>query len=138
MRVRLFQSVACMAVLLTALPVMAHHAFSAEFERDKPVTFKGTVVKMAWTNPHSWLYVAVKGPDGQVEEWAFEGSAPNAMIRAGWNRESIKPGTEVIVSGYRAKDGGLRANLREVTLADGKKLFSGSQEAGGPEESKEK
>ena len=115
-----------LALVLKASSLSAHHAFAAEFDANSPVKFKGTVSKMLWVNPHSWIYVDVKKPGGKVETWAVEGGTPSVLFRRGLTKESLKPGTEVIVDGYRAKDGSLRANGRSVTLADGQKLFVGS------------
>jgi hypothetical protein len=112
--------------------VAAHHAFAAEFDGSKPVTLKGTVTKMEWINPHAWLHIEVKGPDGKVVAWAIEGGAPNALLRRGWNKNSVPPGTQVTVAGFRAKDGSNRANGREATLANGQKLFLGSTGTGAP------
>jgi hypothetical protein len=121
-------------MLMRTGAVSAHHAFAAEFDADKPVSFKGTVSKMLWVNPHSWIYVEVKKPDGKVETWAVEGGTPSVLFRRGLTKDSLKPGTAVLVEGYRAKDGSLRANGRSVTLADGTKLFVGSSGTGAPYE----
>ena len=115
----------------------AHHAFAAEFDGTRPVTLKGTVTKMEWVNPHAWLYMDVKGQDGKVVNWAIEGGAPNALLRLGWNRNSVPAGIEVIVDGFRAKDGSNRANGRQVTLPDGKKLFIGSSGNGAPSDGRD-
>ena len=120
------------AALFSAPAAFAHHAFSAEFDANQPITLRGTVTKMEWVNPHSWLYVDVKGPDGSVTNWAVEAGAPNAMFRRGWNKNSIPVGIEVVVDGYRAKNGKNIANGRDVTLPDGKKLFVGSSGTGAP------
>jgi hypothetical protein len=122
------------ALVLTAATLSAHHAFAAEFDANSPVSFKGTVTKMLWVNPHSWIYVDVKKPGGKVETWAVEGGTPSVLFRRGLTKDSLKPGTEVVVDGYRAKDGSLRANGRSVTLADGRKLFVGSSGTGAPYE----
>ena len=115
----------------------AHHAFAAEFDANQPVKLRGTVVKMEWMNPHTWMHIAVKEPDGHLTEWAIEGGAPNAMFRRGWNKNSVPPGVEVVIDGYRAKDGSNKANGREVTLPDGKQLFLGSSGTGAPADGRE-
>ena len=138
MRIRLL-SVATGAVLATtgALPTLAHHSFSAEFDADKPVTLEGTVTKMEWINPHSWIHLEVTTESGEVQTWMIEGGAPNALLRRGWNRNSLPAGTEIIVQGFQAKDGALRANGRDITFADGRKLFVGSSGIGAPDERSE-
>lgn len=115
----------------------AHHAFSAEFDANQPITLRGTVTKMEWINPHSWIYVDVKAPDGTVTNWAVEAGAPNAMFRRGWNKNSIPVGIEIVVDGYRAKNGKNIANGRDVTLPDGKKLFVGSSGTGAPQDGRD-
>ena len=120
------------SLVLAVASVSAHHAFSAEFDATKPVTMTGTITKMEWSNPHVWLYVDVKMSDGHIENWAFEAGAPNALFRRGFTRKSMGPGIMVKVDGYRAKDGSHRANGRDLTLADGTKLFMGSSGTGAP------
>jgi hypothetical protein len=132
MRVPLFIAAAGVIMLAAGAPLLAHHAFAAEFDATKPVTLTGTVTKMEWINPHAWLHIDVKGPDGKVVSWMVEGGAPNALLRRGWNRNSVVPGTVVKVEGFRAKDGSTRANGRDVTLPDGKRLFIGSSGTGAP------
>lgn len=132
MRTRIFLAAAALVVLAASAPVVAHHAFAAEFDGSKPVTLKGTVTKMEWINPHAWLHVDVPGPDGKVVSWMVEGGAPNALLRRGWNRNSVVPGTKVVIEGFRARDGSNRANGRDVTLPDGTKLFIGSSGTGAP------
>ena len=117
-----------------AASLRAHHAFAAEFDADKPVAFKGTITKMEWTNPHVWLHLDVKKPDGSVEPWAFEAGTPSTLFRRGFTKTSLLPGVEVSVDGYRAKDGSKRANGRDLTFADGKKMFLGSSGTGAPYE----
>jgi hypothetical protein len=117
-----------------ATPVSAHHAFAAEFDAKKPVSFKGKVTKMEWINPHTWLHVDVKKPDGTVENWAIEAGTPNVLFRRGFTKESLLPGTDVVIEGYQAKDGSHRANGRNLTLPDGKMLFLGSSGTGAPYE----
>ena len=135
----LFAVIAGAALLVAAAaPVIAHHSFAAEFDANKPVRIKGTVFKMEWTNPHSWIYIEVKGPDGKVEQWAVEGGAPNALLRRGWSKSALPVGIEIIVDGFQAKDGSLRANGRDITFPDGKKLFVGSSGTGAPDERKER
>ena len=118
----------------TAVSLRAHHAFAAEFDANKPVHFKGTVTKMEWVNPHVWLHLDVKKPDGTVEKWAFEAGTPNVLFRRGFTKQSLLPGTEVVVDGYQAKDGLRRANGRDLTFPDGRKLFLGSSGTGAPYE----
>jgi hypothetical protein len=140
MRSKLFGVLAGAAFALTAavVPAVAHHSFAAEFDAKKPVTLKGTVTKMEWINPHSWIHIDVKTPDGRIEKWMVEGGAPNALLRRGWNKKSLPPGTEIQVEGFQAKDGAMRANGRDITFADGKKLFVGSSGTGAPDERPEK
>ena len=136
MRTKLFSVVAGAALLVTAaaVPVVAHHSFAAEFDAKKPVKLRGTVVKMEWINPHSWIHIAVKNDDGTTSTWMVEGGAPNALIRRGWNRNSLPPGTEILVEGFQAKDGANRANGRDITFPDGRKLFVGSSGTGAPKD----
>ena len=137
MRMLACLAAAALVVVAARAPLAAHHSFAAEFDGTKPVTLKGTVTKMEWTNPHAWLHVDVKGPGGKVVAWMVEGGAPNALLRRGWNRNSVVPGTEVVVQGFRARDGSNRANGREVTLSDGKKLFIGSPGTGAPNDGRD-
>jgi hypothetical protein len=128
---------AALGLAVMSPSLSAHHAFSAEFDASKPVTLKGTVTKIEWVNPHSWIHVDVKKPDGTVEAWAVEAGAPNAMFRRGWNKNSIPTGIEVVIEGYRAKNGKNIANGRDVLLPDGKKLFVGSSGTGAPRDGKD-
>ena len=117
-----------MALLLAARSVVAHHAFSAEFDSDKPVKLTGLVTKLDWTNPHAWIYVDVKDEAGQIANWGFELASPNGLMRNGWTRLSLKPGDEVTVEGSRAKNGTTVANAQAVVLTKtGKRLFAGAQ-----------
>jgi hypothetical protein len=114
--------------------VQAHHALSAEFDANKPVRLQGTVTKMLWINPHTWIHLDVKRPDGTVEEWMIEGGAPNSLLRRGWTKTSLSAGAEVIVEGYQAYGDAKRANGRHITFTDGRKLFVGSVGIGAPDE----
>ena len=113
-------------LLLTAMPLLAHHAFNQEFDGNKPIKLTGTVKRMEWINPHSWIHLDVKGPDGQIQHWMVEGGAPGVLLRAGWNRNSLPEGTKIIVNGFQSKDGALRANSRSIEFPDGRKLDTGS------------
>ena len=136
MRMKLAIGIAGLGLCLagTTASVVAHHAFAAEFDAKKPVEFTGTVTKMEWVNPHAWLHIDVKMPDGKVENWAAEAGTPNVLFRRGFTKESLLPGTEIIVDGYQAKDGSRRMNGRNLTLPNGKMLFLGSSGTGAPYE----
>jgi hypothetical protein len=127
-----FAMIASAAVLVAAAPVAAHHSFSAEFDEHSPIKLEGTVARMEWINPHAWIYVDVRKPDGTTEQWKIEGGTPNALFRRGFTKDSLKPGTVIIVNGYRAKDGSLKGNGRDLTFPDGRKLFLGSTGTGAP------
>ena len=117
-----------------ASSALAHHAFAAEFDSNKPVNFKGKITKMEWVNPHTWLHIAVTKDDGSSEGWAIEAGTTNVLFRRGFTRETLPVGLEIVVDGYQAKDGTRRANGRDLTLPDGKKLFLGSSGTGAPYE----
>lgn len=117
---------------LAAPPAPAHHAFSAEFDATQPVRLRGQITRMEWINPHSWIHLDVVNDDGTVESWMVEAGPPGALVRRGWNRDSVVPGTEVLIEGYRALDGSMRANGRDVTFPDGRRLFAGSSDTGAP------
>jgi hypothetical protein len=120
-------------LMSAAVSVAAHHSFAAEFDVTRPIVLKGVVTKMLFSNPHSWIYLTVTTKDGEIQEWAIEGAAPNALLRRGWNRTSLRAGTEVQVRGFQARDRSFLAAGRDVTLADGSSLFVGSSGVGGPE-----
>ena len=128
---------AALVVAAAAVQVVAHHSFAAEFDAKRPVKLRGTVTKMEWINPHSWIHIDVKNADGTVTTWMVEGGAPNALIRRGWNRDSLPAGTEILVEGFQAKDGAARANGRDITFPDGKKLFVGSSGTGAPKDGRD-
>ena len=121
------------AVLIGTAPILGHHAFGGEFDPNKPVLLKGPVTKVEWVNPHAWIHLEVTKPDGTKEEWMVEGGTPNTLLRRGVTRESLKVGTMLVIDGYQARDHSLlRANGRNVTYPDGKKLFLGSSGTGAP------
>jgi len=134
----LIGAVAAAALAAAAVPALAHHSFAAEFDANKPVTLEGVVTKMDWINPHSWIHIDVTSPGGEVQKWMVEGGAPNALLRRGWNKNSLPAGTKIKVQGFQAKDGSNRANGRDITFADGKKLFVGSSGTGAPDERPDK
>ena len=125
------------ALLLTAIPAVGHHAFSAEFDANAPVTLRGPVVKVEWINPHAWIHMENKTKDGKSEVWMVEGGTPNTLQRNGVTRDSVTVGTMIVVSGYQAKDGRKRANGRDITFPDGRTLFMGSSGTGAPRDGKD-
>ena len=136
MRITFRLFLAGFVLVVLAVPVRAHHAFASEFDARKPVKFTGTVTKMEWINPHSWMHIEVKKPDGSVENWMIEAGSPNSLFRRGINKNTVKPGMVVVVDGYQARDGSRRANGRDVTLPEGRRLFLGSQGTGAPADQK--
>ena len=124
---------AVIATIGAAAPVLAHHAFAAEFDSTKPIKFeKASVVKVEWINPHSWIHVDVTKPDGTKERWSIEAGTPNVLFRRGFTKEALLPGTVINIDGYQSKDGSHRANGRDLTLPSGQTLFLGSSGTGAP------
>ena len=136
MRIKLAIVIAVASALLSATAAFAHHAFAAEFDAKKPVKLRGTVSKMEWINPHAWIHVDVKDTNGAVVNWMIEAGTPNTLFRRGFTKNSLAPGTEILVDGYQSKDGSNRANGRDVTFPDGRKLFLGSSGTGAPYDEK--
>ena len=125
-----------LAIAIAAVPVWAHHAFSAEFDAKRPIKLQGTIAKMEWINPHTWIHLDVKRPNGKVERWMIEGGPPNALYRRGFTKNSLPVGAEIIVEGFQAKDGSMRGNGRDLTFPNGRKLFVGSSGTGAPVDGK--
>ena len=119
-------------VVFGAPAAFAHHAFAAEFDAKSPIRLQGTIKRVEWINPHTWIHIDVKKPNGTVEEWMIEGGTPNTLFRRGVTKDALKPGMALVVDGYRAKDGGLRAAGRDLSFPDGRKLFMGSSGTGAP------
>jgi hypothetical protein len=132
MRRRLAFMMTGIGLLLAAVPILAHHAFTAEFDAKKPLKLRGTVQKVELINPHSWIHIDVKNTDGTTTRWMIEGGTPNTLLRRGITKNSLPIGTEILVDGYQAKDGSNRANGRDLTYPDGKKIFLGSSGPEGP------
>src|SRR5712692_6884322 len=132
MRAAMSAIVAGLGLVLVVTPVAAHHSFAAEYDSNKPVTLKGTVTKMLWSNPHGWIFLDVKGPDGKVVNWSLETGTPNALYRRGWRKTDLPVGTQLVVEGFLAKDGTPTANATNIVLPDGRKLFAGSSGNGTP------
>ena len=137
MRRKLCLAVAGAGLLIATGPVSAHHAFSAEFDAASPVKLTGAITKVELVNPHAWIHIEVKKPDGKVEEWMIEGGTPNTLQRRGITRDTIKIGTIILVDGYRSKDGAMRANGRDITFPDGRTLFMGSSGTGAPRDGRD-
>jgi hypothetical protein len=132
MRMMLAMVVIGAGLIVGEVSMAAHHAFAAEFDAKKPIRLRGTVARMEWINPHTWIHLDVKRADGKVERWMIEGGPPNALYRRGFTKDSLPVGAEILVEGFRAKDGTNRGNGRDVTFADGRKLFLGSSGTGAP------
>ena len=133
MRKQLAVTATVLGIFIAAsVPLFAHHAFTAEFDAKKPLKLRGTVVKIELINPHSWIHIDVKNPDGTTTRWMIEGGTPNTLLRRGFTKASLPAGTEILVDGYQAKDGSNRANGRDLTFPDGKKIFLGSSGPEGP------
>jgi hypothetical protein len=128
---------AAATLLLSAAAVSAHHSFSAEFDANQPIQLRGTVAKVEWINPHTWIHIDVKESDGKTTRWMIEGGTPNTLLRRGLTRNSLPEGTEIVVDGYKAKNGSNRANGRDVTFPDGRKLFMGSSGTGAPRDGRD-
>jgi len=137
MRTKLAVAMVGLGMLLAAVPIWAHHAFVAEFDAKKPVKLRGTVTKMEWINPHAWIHIDVKNADGTTTGWMIEGGTPNTLFRRGFTKDSLAVGTEIVVDGYQAKDGSNRANGRDITFPDGRKLFLGASSSDAPYQDKQ-
>lgn len=134
MTTRQLVSIVALVLLAGAGSVAAHHAFSSEFDSNRPLVLRGTVTKTEWVNPHSWIHIDVKDANGKVASWAIECGAPNSLLRRGLNKTSIPVGTQLVIDGYQARDGSTTANAKDITLPDGKKFFVGSSGTGAPYE----
>ena len=137
MRSRVVALLSLVGLCAAAGTAFAHHSFSAEFDASKPIKLQGTVTRVEWINPHTWIHMEVKGTDGKMVEWMIEGGTPNTLLRRGINKNSLPAGTMIVVDGYQAKNGSNRANGRDISLPDGKKLFLGSSGTGAPSDGKD-
>ena len=126
-----------LGVLIAGAAVQAHHAFAAEFDANRPIRLRGTITKMEWINPHSWIHIDVENESGGVDSWMIKAGPPGALVRRGWSKQSVTPGIEILVEGYQAIDGDFRANGRDVTLPDGRRLFAGSSGTGAPRDGRD-
>jgi hypothetical protein len=131
-------AIAGVLVMAAAIPLVAHHSFAAEFDANKPLKLRGTVTEWELINPHSWIHMDVKGPDGKAVNWMVEGGSPNALLRLGFTKDSLEPGTEIILEGFQAKDGANRAVGAKLTFTDGRRLFLGGSAPGANPDSPEK
>jgi len=138
MTIRMRTFLLAISCLLAAAPAWAHHSFAAEFDAEKPIRLRGKVTKVEFINPHSWIHLDVTGPDGKVVNWGVEGGSPNALLRLGFTKNSLPVGTEIVVDGYQAKDSSSRAVGKDLTLADGRRLFLGGSAPGASGEGDEK
>ena len=132
MKPTLAMLVAVTRAAAASVPLAAHHSFAAEFDAKQPVLFKGVVTKMEWINPHVWIHMNVRTPNGKTEAWMVEGGAPTVLFRRGFSKTSLQAGTQIVVDGYRAKDGTNKMNARDITFADGRRMFAGSEGTGAP------
>ena len=137
MRVAHVVAVAATVLMAAGAALSAHHSFAAEFDSEKPIQLRGTVVRVEWINPHTWIHIDVKEPDGKVARWMIEGGTPNTLLRRGLTRDTLPAGTEIMVDGYRAKNGSNRANGRDLMFTDGRKLFLGSSGTGAPKDGRD-
>src|SRR5580693_10704889 len=136
MNIKQIAAIVGAGAMLLAVPAWAHHAFAAEFDAKKPVHLEGVVTKVELINPHAWIHVDAKNADGTVTSWMVEAGSPNVLLRRGFTKQSVAPGTQVVVEGYQSKDGSNRANGRDITLPNGQKLFLGSGNTGAPDDDK--
>lgn len=137
MRTKMVIAAAAGWFLVAGASALAHHAFSAEFDSNRPIQLRGTVVKMEWVNPHTWIHVDVKQKDGKTERWMIEGGPPNSLLRRGFTKASLLAGTEIMIEGFQAKDRSRKANGRDVTFTNGSKLFLGSSGTGAPKDGRD-
>jgi hypothetical protein len=138
MRTMLSTLLAACVIVAAVTPLRGHHAFGAEFDPNAPIRLQGKIVKLEWVNPHTWIHIEIRKPDGAAEVWMVEGGTPNTLLRRGLTRESLTYGTEIIVDGYQTKDHSLkRANGRDVTFTDGRKIFMGSSGTGAPRDGRD-